>query len=114
MESCDLRITHIKEVVQQYGAALILRQAVQGVGKFFSGDLLSRYAKGLSEAFIDSEGKHIFETVPMNFKGPDGKIPDFWIELFSRLSQEVPQGKPGTNPNDLSKSQWLTTVYKFF
>lgn len=66
------------------------------------------------EAFIDSEGKHIFETVPMNFKGPDGKIPDFWIELFSRLSQEVPQGKPGTNPNDLSKSQWLTTVYKFF
>ncbi|MCH5235316.1 MAG: hypothetical protein J1E16_08460 [Muribaculaceae bacterium] len=62
------------------------------------------------ESFLDSEGNHIFTSQPMNFRSPDGSMPQFWIDLFNELGQEVPEGVPGTNPSDLSKSPFLRTI----
>lgn len=59
------------------------------------------------ESYLDYDGNHIFETKPMNFRDEDGSFPEFWIKLFKKLGQPVPQGIPGTNPNDLSKSPFL-------
>lgn len=66
------------------------------------------------EAWLDAAGNHIFETKPMNFRDSDGNMPQYWTELFSRLGEPVPEGIPGTNPNDMSKSPALKEVYRGF
>ena len=64
--------------------------------------------------FIDSSGNNIFPTQPMNFRDKDGNIPSFWIDLFKELDMDVPEGIPGTNPNDLSKHPLLFEVFRYF
>ena len=61
-------------------------------------------------SYTDSEGNHIFNSQPMNFRASDGSMPEFWTDLFSKLNMEVPEGLPGTNPNDLSKDSRLFTL----
>ena len=63
------------------------------------------------EVFLDADGGHIFRSIPMNFKGPDGAIDPYWADLYARHGRGVPQGEPGTNPNDLSKSERLKQIY---
>lgn len=55
------------------------------------------------ECYRDFDGNRIFNSQPMNFRSPDGSMPEFWIELFEKLKMKVPEGVSGTNPNDLSK-----------
>lgn len=62
------------------------------------------------ESYLDENGEHIFSTVPMNFRAPDGSMPEFWIKLYNKLGTEIPQGIPGTNPNDLSRSPLLLSI----
>ncbi len=66
------------------------------------------------ESYLDSLGRHIFLAKPMNFRSADGTLPQFWQELFSRLGIPVPEGLPGTNPNDLSKEDCLIEVFRYF
>ena len=66
------------------------------------------------ESYLDSLGRHIFPAKPMNFRSPDGTLPQFWQELFSRLDTPIPEGLPGTNPNDLSKEDCLIEVFRYF
>ena len=66
------------------------------------------------ESYLDKNGKHIFSNSPMNFRTSDGTIPEFWIQLFENLGVEIPEGIPGTNPNDLSKEPILIEIGKFF
>ena len=63
------------------------------------------------EVFMDEDGGHVFPTVEMNFNGPDWEISPYWTELFAKMGKPVPQGLPGTNPNDLSKSDKLKRIY---
>lgn len=60
------------------------------------------------ECYTRPSGKHIFDQTPMNFMDKDGHLPIFWKELFENLHTPVPQGQPGTNPQDLSHSAELT------
>ena len=63
------------------------------------------------EAFLDENGKRIFEAKPMNFYAADGSLPAYFKELFEeKLKVAVPQGVLGTNPNDMSKSKALFRV----
>ena len=50
------------------------------------------------DSYVTPDGKHLFQTVPMNFALPDGTMPDYWKQLFGLLGMEIPQGEPGTNP----------------
>ena len=63
------------------------------------------------ECYLDSAGNHLFEAQPMNFLAPDGTLPPYWQTHFSALGIEVPQGQPGTNPTDLSRSPLLKRVF---
>lgn len=60
--------------------------------------------------FKDKDGLPVFEASPMNFKSADGTFPDYWTDLFNKLEMPVPQGVPGTNPQDMSASPLLHTV----
>lgn len=59
------------------------------------------------ESFLSSDGSYLLEDKPMNFKGPEGEYPLFWKKLFGGLGMDIPQGVPGTNPQDMSASSRL-------
>lgn len=66
-------------------------------------------------AFLDGDGVFLFPSAPMNFKDKEtGEISPFWMNYFRVRGVEIPQGVPGTNPGDLSKSKLLKKVYSFF
>lgn len=64
------------------------------------------------ESFRDENGNPIFTAAPMNFRNPDGTMPEFWTSLYEKLGVGVPEGIPGTNPNDLAKDPRLREVYR--
>jgi hypothetical protein len=68
-------------------------------------------------AFAKASGNtDFFETPPMTFKpSEDGKynpsndadfLP-FWVDYFAKLGIPIPEGKPGLNPNGMSRSEKL-------
>lgn len=66
------------------------------------------------ESFYDNYGKRIFQGNPMNFRSPDGSMPEFWVKLYEKLGVDIPEGVIGTNPNDMSKSDFLREICRFF
>ena len=61
----------------------------------------------VQECFFDHNGYRLFPYHPMNFYASDGTLPPYWQQHFDSLGVAVPQGRPGTNPNDMSKSPIL-------
>jgi hypothetical protein len=53
----------------------------------------------------------IFKLEPMTFIDPKtGKTNEFWIGFYKKKNLEVPEGKPGCNPNGLAASEKLERV----
>ena len=48
------------------------------------------------------------------FHGADGTLPQFWADLFDQLGEQVPEGLPGTNPNDMAREELLEEVHRYF
>lgn len=65
-------------------------------------------------SFVNDDEQPIFKTNPMNFRNRDGSMPEFWTKLYRQLGTEVPEGIPGTNPNDMSKNEFLIEIYRYF
>lgn len=61
-------------------------------------------------SYLDAAGNQVFPSVPMNWLAPDGTMPPYWESLFGLLGMEVPQGLPGTNPQQMSESDLLEEV----
>ena len=62
------------------------------------------------EVFLDDcsdKGKHLIEAKPMNWRDKNGDLPQYWKKHFKKLGMPVPEGVPGTNPTDLSRSPKL-------
>ena len=66
------------------------------------------------ESYRDREGQTLFKARPMNFRASDGSMPEFWSTLYKNLGIDVPEGIPGTNPNDMSKDPRLIEVFRYF
>lgn len=78
---------------------------------YFQADDDAFYCSELVEtSYLDASGKRIFHNAPMNFKDSDGEFPVYWKQLFERINSEIPQDKPGTNPQAMSKEDCLETV----
>jgi hypothetical protein len=61
------------------------------------------------DAYAHASGDpHFFFFFNMTFKkeGTDEILP-YWVEYFEKLNISVPEGKPGINPNGLSRSEKL-------
>ena len=66
-------------------------------------------------AFLDSLNKPIFEPLSMSFKNPEtDTIDTYWIKHFEKLGKPVPEGEPGTNPADMTKSAVIEIVHKCY
>ena len=66
------------------------------------------------DSFLTADGEHIFQARPMNFRFSDGTMPQFWVRIYEELGIDVPEGVPGTNPNDMSRDPNLSEVYRYF
>lgn len=56
----------------------------------------------------------IFKLEPMTFIDPKtGKTNEFWTEFYKKKNLEVPEGKPGCNPNGLAASEKLERIGEF-
>ena len=66
-------------------------------------------------AFMDGNGRPIFPSAPMSFADKTtGQISPLWRHYFAQRGADVPQGVPGTNPGDMSKSGLLERVYRYY
>lgn len=68
----------------------------------------------LYECYLDLQGEHIFTARPMNFRSPDGSMPQFWSELFESFGEPVPEGVPGTNPADMFAEPGIELVGQYY
>ena len=57
--------------------------------------------------FLSPGGDTLFPQRPMNFLAPDGSLPAYWAALYDSLGVAVPQGLPGTNPQDMAEDPVL-------
>lgn len=66
------------------------------------------------ESYRTPAGEAMFTARPMNFRAADGSMPAFWTELFAELGEPIPEGVPGTNPNDMADEAILEEVGRYF
>ena len=65
-------------------------------------------------SFLNSRNMPIFEPVRMNFRDVDGNLPTYWIEHFEKYNTVIPENCQGSNPGELSKSDKIEIVYRYF
>lgn len=65
----------------------------------------------VEKSYITADGSPVFQTIPMNFRDKDGNMPQFWIDLFERAGRDIPEGVPGTNPTQISRSADLEYIF---
>ena len=65
-------------------------------------------------SFLNSHNMPIFEPVNMNFRDSTGNLPTYWITHFERHNAEIPENKPGSNPGNLSRSDKIEIIYRYF
>jgi len=81
----------------------------------FSPDNDAYYCSELVQvSFLNSQNMPIFEPVSMNFRDADGNLPAYWIEYFEKYNAIIPENCPGSNPGDLSKSDKIEIIYRYF
>lgn len=107
----------IKRVKAQFAAEAVIEAGKSHLGEPYDWSFRPNNGKMycselIYEIFIGPDGKHVFQARPMNFRNEKGEMPQFWIDLFQRLGEEIPEGVLGTNPNDLSKETILQEVYR--
>lgn len=101
-------------LAQPFDTADVISRAKRLLWKPYDDAFLSDNNKFYCSEFIYEcfwkDGEHLFETRPMNWRDADGNIPDYWIEHFQKLGVPVPEGVPGTNPTDMSRSPLLGKI----
>ena len=105
----------VKRLKDTTGVSRYVENALRFVGNSYDLSFLpdndAFYCSELvRDAYRRPDGSYLFEAAPMNFLAPDGSLPPYWKELFERLEMPVPQGVPGTNPQDMSRSPLLEDV----
>lgn len=111
----NTRTLRVMRLTDNRDAVRFVEQAKGMLGEGY--DLYFKAANGLHyctelvyDTYVDAAGKHLFESVPMNFKNKEGEMPAYWTKLFATLGEPVPQGQPGTNPQMMIDSPQLIHV----
>jgi len=81
----------------------------------FCSDNDAYYCSELVEvSFLNRNNMPIFEPIRMNFRDVDGNLPAYWIEHFKKYNAIIPENRLGSNPCDLSKSDKIEIIYRYF
>lgn len=92
-----------------------IKRCLAMVGKpyddlYLPGDSAIYCSELVQLCFIDPSGKLIFDPVPMTFHDATGQVTDYWQEFYQARGMEVPEGEPGSNPGELSRSEQVTIL----
>ena len=65
----------------------------------------------LQQTYRRTDGTPLFPNVPMDFRKPGSEeFPPYWVRLFGSIGLPMPQGVPGTTPQDICDSPLLEPV----
>ena len=62
------------------------------------------------ESFRLPDGSPAFTARPMSFRDSSGNIAPFWMDYYEKMGTDIPEGLPGTNPNDMYRDPVLYPV----
>lgn len=98
-------------VLAEKAAARSLGHLGKGYDRAFSpGDSLLYCSELVFVSFLDDALRPVFHEAPMTFRDSTGTTSPLWTEYYARLGEPVPEGVPGTNPNDLYREPALVRV----
>lgn len=63
-------------------------------------------------SYQNKKGVPIFTPIPMSFHDNSGHITPYWEDFYSRRNLDVPEGQPGSNPNELSRRKCVKLKYQ--
>lgn len=90
-----------------FDTAAVIARARSLVGKPYDNAFLPDNDAYYCSELIQVAFSDIFPTKPMNWRDDEGNLPEYWIKHFEELGLPVPEGVPGTNPTDMSRSPLL-------
>jgi len=111
----SLPVFEVKRMKDDRRAAEFVENARKYLGQPYDSSFLpdngALYCSELVRcSYLGEDGKPLFDEAPMNFRDAEGNMPLYWEQLFGLLGMDVPQGVPGTNPQDMSTSPLLRSV----
>lgn len=91
------------------GVARSVERALGFIGRpydfnFMPGDSAFYCSELVQKCYRDSRGELVFKPIPMSFHDQSGRITPYWHDYYARQGLQVPEGEPGSNPGDLSRS----------
>ncbi len=63
-------------------------------------------------SFVDREGKRLFTPIAMSFHDESGQITPYWQAFYKSHNMPVPEGEPGTNPNEMARRKQIKIIGK--
>ncbi len=64
----------------------------------------------VQKTFVDHQGSLIFPTIPMSFHNEAGEVLPYWKRFYAQHGMDVPEGAPGTNPNQIAHSPQVSLI----
>ncbi len=82
---------------------------------YVTGDSTYYCSELIYEIFANTQDSiEVFQLNPMTFKNAEtGEFLSFWIEYYKNLGVDVPEGKPGLNPNGMHESPNIEIVFSY-
>lgn len=106
-------------LVDTTGVSRSVARAMQYLGRpydflFMPSDDTFYCSELVQKNYLDAQGELIFQSIPMSFHDETGMVTQFWKDYYARRGMQVPEGEPGSNPGDLSRSPKLRFLFRFF
>ena len=90
-----------------FDTAAVLAQAHALIGHPYDNTFLPNNDAYYCSELIQAAFGNFFPSAPMNWRDKEGNLPEYWQQHFKKMGMPVPEGVPGTNPTDLSRSPLL-------
>ena len=100
------------------GVASSVNRAMRYLGRpyefLFMPDDSAMYCSELvQKTYRNGAGHALFGTLPMSFHDTTGAVTPYWKEYYARRGKNVPEGEPGSNPGQLSRSKKIRILGRF-
>lgn len=97
------------------GVAQSVDRALKFLGRpydfnFMPDDSAMYCSELVQKCYRYKNGELVFKPIPMSFHDKTGKITRYWKDYYTRQGLQVPEGEPGSNPGDLSRSEAVVVI----
>ena len=100
------------------GVASSVNRAMRYLGRpydfLFMPDDSAMYCSELvQKTYRNGAGHALFGIIPMSFHDTTCAVTPYWKEYYARRGKNVPEGEPGSNPGQLSRSKKIRILGRF-